>query len=107
MLPEGSDAVGPGSMDAQEVDLKLENNFKVFEIDAVGGGDEEEIAAINDEDDDGMVRVTVDSGAAKSVWPRTRWTPPHSRLQSALTTRPSALANFGRAALRLPGPRVA
>ena len=30
----------------------------------------EDIAAVNDDANDGVVRVTVDSGAARSVWPR-------------------------------------
>ena len=31
--------------------------------------EEQDIAAVNDEANDGIVRVTVDSGAARSVWP--------------------------------------
>ena len=32
--------------------------------------EEEDIAAVNHEANDGVVRVTVDSGVARSVWPR-------------------------------------
>ena len=37
---------------------------------AVDDDEEEDIAAANDEANDGVVRGTVDTGAARSVWPR-------------------------------------
>ena len=37
---------------------------------AVDDDEEEDIAAVSDGAKDGVVRVTVDSGAARSVWPR-------------------------------------
>ena len=37
---------------------------------AVDDDEEEDIAAVSDGANDGVVRVTVDSGAARSVWPR-------------------------------------
>ena len=51
-------------MDAEAI------KFAELQVGAVDDDEEEDIAAVNDEANDGVVRVTVDSGAARSVWPR-------------------------------------
>ena len=48
--------------------VEVGNRYAALSIDAVQF--EEEVDEINGVEDDGKVRVTVDSGAAKSVWPR-------------------------------------
>ncbi len=50
--------------------VELKNKYHVFQIEAEGEEDVEEISAVKAEEENGVVRVTVDSGAAKSVWPR-------------------------------------
>jgi hypothetical protein len=50
--------------------VELKNKYHVFQIEAEGEEEVEEISAVKAEEENGVVRVTVDSGAAKSVWPR-------------------------------------
>ena len=50
--------------------MTVKNEFRQLQVSAVDDDEEEDIAAVNDEANDGIVRVTVDSGAARSVWPR-------------------------------------
>ena len=63
----------PMTLDARmpkKTEVAVKNKFQVFQVEAEGDEDEKEIGAIRAEEEDGTVRVTVDSGAAKSVWPR-------------------------------------
>ena len=48
----------------------VKNKFRELQMGAVDDDEEEDIAAVNYEANDGVVRATVDSGAARSVWPR-------------------------------------
>ena len=50
--------------------VTVKNKFAELQVGAVDDDEEEDIAAVNDEANDAVVRVTVDSGAARSVWPR-------------------------------------
>ena len=50
--------------------VTVKNKFRELQVGAVDDDEEGDIAAVKDEADDGVVRVTVDSGAARSVWPR-------------------------------------
>jgi len=51
-------------------EVTVRNKFTPLEVNAVDEDEEQDIAAVNDEGKEGLVRVTVDSGAARSVWPR-------------------------------------
>ena len=51
-------------------EVTVENKFRPLQVNAVDDDVEEDIAAVNDEANEGIVRVTVDSGVARSVWPR-------------------------------------
>ncbi len=48
---------------------EVENKYKVFQVE--DGEDEEEAVNVVDELNE-VVEITVDSGAARSVWPRTQ-----------------------------------
>ena len=50
--------------------MTVKNEFRQLQVSAVDDDEEEDIAAVNDEANDWIVSVTVDSGAARSVWPR-------------------------------------
>ena len=50
--------------------MTVKNEFRQLQVSAVDDDEEQDIAAVNDEANDGIVSVTVDSGAARSVWPR-------------------------------------
>ena len=49
--------------------VELTNKYQIFQVE-----DEKEkaIGAIKNEEESGTVRVTLDSGAAKNVWPRSK-----------------------------------
>ena len=49
--------------------VAVTNKSRELKVGAVDDDEEEDIAAVNDEANDGVVRVTVDSGAVRSVWP--------------------------------------
>ena len=65
----------------KKVDLDLSNSFKVFQVDAVDEEEEEDIG--NVEDINGIVRVTIDSGAARSVWPMRKGGVTRRKIQKA------------------------
>ena len=48
---------------------ELRNKYNIFQVEEEEK-EAEAIGAIQAEEESGVVRVTVDSGAAKSVWPR-------------------------------------
>ena len=50
--------------------VTVKNKFREMQVGAVDGNEEEDIGAVKDEARDGVVRVTVDSGATRSAWPR-------------------------------------
>ena len=50
--------------------MTVKKKFRELQVGAVDDDEEEDIAAVNDAANDGVVRVTVDSGAARSVSPR-------------------------------------
>jgi len=54
----------------KRIEVKTKNMFEGLQVNGVDEEDEEDIAAVNDEENEGIVKVTVDSGAARSVWPR-------------------------------------
>ena len=47
--------------------VTVKNEFTELQVGAVDDDEEEDVAAVHDEANDGVVRVTVDSGAARSV----------------------------------------
>ena len=49
--------------------IEVSNKYQIFKVE---NEKEEVIGAIKAEEESGVVRVTVDSGAAKSVWPRSK-----------------------------------
>ena len=49
--------------------MTVKNKFRELQVGAVDD-EEEDIAAVNDEANERVARVTVDIGAARSVWPR-------------------------------------
>ena len=49
--------------------IEVSNKYQIFQVE---NEKEEVIGAIKAEEESGVVRVTVDSGAAKSVWPRSK-----------------------------------
>ena len=49
--------------------MTVKNKFRELQVGAVDG-EEEDIAAVNDEANEKVARVTVDIGVARSVWPR-------------------------------------
>ena len=50
--------------------VTVNDKFKELQVGAVDDNEEADIAAVSDEANDGVVRVTVDSGVARSVWPK-------------------------------------
>ena len=67
-LGERKNADDAGSLDAEEGWIN-KNKYQTFQVE---DEKEEAIGAIKAEEESGVVRVTVDSGAAKSVWPRSK-----------------------------------
>ena len=68
---EEADGEDAGCVDAEEADgVVVKNKFRELQMGAVDDDEEEDIAAVNYEANDGVVSATVDSGAARSVWPR-------------------------------------
>ena len=60
--------------------VTVKNKFGELQVGAVDDNEEKDIAAVNDEANDGVVRATVDSGAARSVWPRRKKGVPRRKL---------------------------
>ena len=58
-----------GAWMPRRFEVTVKKKFRQLKVSAVDD-DEEAIAAVNDEANDGIVRVTADSGAPRSVWPR-------------------------------------
>ena len=51
--------------------MELRNKYNIFQVEDEKK-EAEAIGAIKAEEESGVVRVTVDSGAAKNVWPRSK-----------------------------------
>ena len=68
-LGERKDADDIGSLDAKKPEIK--RRYCIFLVEEEKK-EVEKIGAFRAEDESGVVRVTVDSGAATSVWPRSK-----------------------------------
>jgi hypothetical protein len=69
--------------------IELKNKYNIFQVEEEKK-EAEAIGAIKKEEESGVVRVTVDSGAAKNVWPRNK----KGALRRKMETKPKlAVAN--------------